>query len=47
MDTIPSKKIAYHIKNLTYSNALNWFWRVKDLLEEKDLWDPINDIISD
>ncbi len=47
MDTIPSKKIAYRIENLTYSNALNWFWRVEDLLEGKDLWTPINDVISD
>ncbi len=37
MDVILSKKIAYHIENLTYFNALNWFWRVEDLLEEKDL----------
>lgn len=47
MDVIPSKKIAFRIENLTYSNALNWFWRVEDLLEGKDLWTPINDIISD
>ena len=47
MDIIPSKKIAYHIKNLIYSNVLNWFWRVEDLLKEKDLWDPINEVISD
>src|SRR5436190_7205783 len=47
MDTTPSKKIAYHIENLTYSNALNWFWRVEDLLEGKDIWTPVNDVISD
>src|SRR4030095_1977174 len=27
--------------------ALNWFWRVEDLLEGKDLWAPVNDVISD
>jgi len=47
MDVTPSKKIAYRIENLTYSNALNWFWRIEDLLEGKDLWTPVNDVISD
>jgi len=47
MDTTPSKKIAYRIENLTYSNALNWFWRVEDLLEGKDIWTPVNDVIGD
>ena len=47
MDAIPSKKIAYRIETLTYSNALNWFWRVEDLLEGKDIWTPVNDVISD
>jgi hypothetical protein len=47
MDMIPSKKIAYRVENLTYSNAVNWFWRVEDLLEGKDVWAPVNDIIND
>ena len=46
MVTISSKKIAYCTENLTYFNSLNWFWRVEDLLEGKDLWTPIDDIIS-
>jgi len=47
MDTTPSKKIQYRIEILSYSNALNWFWQVKDLLEGKDIWTPINDVIND
>jgi hypothetical protein len=47
MDTTPSKKIQYRIEILSYSNALNWFWRVEDLLEGKDIWTPINDVIND
>ncbi len=47
MNTISSKKIQYCIEILSYSNALNWFWRVEDLLEEKDIWISINDVIND
>ena len=47
MNAVPSKKVQYRIDILTYSNALNWFWRVEDLLEGKDLWTPLNDVISD
>ena len=47
MNALPSKKIQYRIELLTYSNALNWFWRVEDLLEGKDLWTPVNDVITD
>ena len=46
MNIISSKKIAYCIKNLIYFNVLNWFWRIEDLLEEKNLWDSINEVIS-
>ena len=47
MNIISSKKITYHIESLSYFNALNWFWRVEDLLEGKNLWTSINDVITD
>ena len=47
MNIIFSKKITYCIENLSYFNVFNWFWRVENLLKEKNLWISINDIITD